>query len=897
MSAFRGRLPARALLIDVRLLGADEARRRVVDAWQPDTALFEVPGGGWLVAFDQAVDVRAELAPGLVLVDTGGVLHPHGTPVDDAEPGDVLVPRAGTTSRFSRNALALVDRNSWIDLTALRVEPLAALDRQGVAATAPAPWQPPPPTPDLRALAAVAPAPRRTRRLLAASARPRRRRRVPDTVVAKVVAIGAAVAVFGVAALAAAPLRMVIIGAGTVLLYGLSGATASGRADSAGAAAPPTGRSVSSGGWWQGLLTRLVLATHAARLAADAQHRYVRRLSAAFARRDWDTALRGAIGVGGSGGRPTLRLPRPRTGELVPQPHRTGGTAVPLGPDAVRHLRTLYRQAVSELDRAGRVEESAFVLADLLDVPVEAVSLLERNRRYRLAAALAEGRDLDPDLAVRLWWRAGERDHALQVARTRGAFAGAVERLAGVDVAAARQLRVEWVRARQAADDHIGAVEAAWPDEGLRPLVVTNIQAGMALGGHTSGHLFAHLVTWRPNTETVAAAIALLDGRDPELAAAQRGFLAALAELRSADAARDRQLCTAALRLLVRDRADDPADGDERRRIAGRLRQRADRLAAADLPPLPAGRAAGRGVRVDILAPDEAGQLPIHDAVLLSGRVILTAHGEFGVRLVGLDGRVRARWDTPAHQLVVADHGGSVLVVAQRGATCEIRGLDLSTRRLRPPIAVSARRVLPSYDGTLLPVVDDDGLAFVELTSDAPRIAWRELDASSAVLDIARSPTSLAAVVRITGPQGHGAGTTEVWRWDLPSLMLRTRRAVDLDGLTGVAVLASSTLVTTSQDEQGGTHQVVGHGANTLTLDTPPTVLTSGATSALRVDSRSVTTVEIADRDLRVVFPPAVDTVGVREHAGTLAMWEPEGRLVVVDLARRQPVARLRTRL
>jgi hypothetical protein len=536
------------------------------------------------------------------------------------------------------------------------------------------------------------------------------------------------------------------------------------------------------------------------------------------------------------------------------------------------------------------------VLADLLDVPVEAVSLLERNRRYRLAAVLAEGRDLDPDLAVRLWWRAGDRDRALQVARTRGAFAGAVERLAGVDVAAAGQLRAEWVRARQAADDHVGAVEAAWPDDGLRPLVVTNIQAGMALGGHTSGYLFAHLVTWRPSPDAVAAAIALLDGRDGELAAAQRGFLAALAELRCADAARDRQLCTAALRLVVRGGADDHpvGDGGERRRIAGRLRQRADRLAAADLPPLPAGRTTARGARVDILAPDEAGQLPIQDAVLLSGRVILTAHGEFGVRL---NGRVRAGWDTPAHQLVVADHGGSVLVVAHRGSTCEIRGLDLSTRRLRPPIAVPARHVLPSYDGTLLSVVDDDGLAFVELTSGAPRIAWRELDASSAVLDIARSPTSLAALVRVTGQQGLGAASTEVWRWDLPSLMLRSRRAVDLDGLTGVAVLASSTLVTTSQDEQGGAHQVVGHGAATLTLDTPPTVLVSGGTSALRVDSLSDTSVEIADRDLRVVFPPAVDAVGIRGHAGALAVWEPEGRLVVVDLADRQPVARLRTRL
>ncbi|MFC4018438.1 bpX6 domain-containing protein [Micromonospora sp. GCM10011542] len=898
MSAFRGRLPARALLIDVCLIGEAEARRRVVETWQPAAALFELPGGAWLLEFAQAVEVRAELAAGLVLVDSDGVLHPSGTPVEGARAGDVLIPLAGATTRVGRATLTLVDRSSWIDLTALRIEPLAALDRPVVAAAAPAPWQPPPPAPDLRAMAGVASPPQRTRRLLSASTRSSRRRQLPDTVVAKIVAVGAAILVYGLAALVAAPLPMLVVGAGAALLYGISKIAASGTAASADGGVPQTSRGTSSGSWWNALVTRLVLASRAARLAVSAQHRYVRRLSAAFERRDWDRALRGAISVSGPGGRPTLRLPRPRTGDLVPHPHLEGGPALPLDFGAQQHLRTLYRQAATELDRAGRVEESAFILADLLGLPVEAVALLERHRRYRLAAQLAEGRELDPDLTVRLWWQVGDRDRALQVARTRGAFAGAVERLARVDVAAARQLRAEWVRARQAADDHVGAVDAAWPDDELRPLAVTNIQAGMALGGHTAGYLFAHLVTWRPTADTVTTAIALLDGRDGELAPAQHGFVTALAELRCADRAQDRRLCTAALRLLVRDAGRDPAvDADERRRVAGRLRQRADRLAAADLPPLPAGRTPAQGTRVDITAAGEAGQLPIHDAVLLSGRTILTAHGEFGVRLIGLDGRTRAAWDAPAHQLVVADHGANVLLVARRGPSCEVRSLDLSARRLRPPVAITAHQVLPSYDGALLTVVDDDGIAFVDLTADLPRISWRELDPTIAVLDIARSPTSLAALVRVTHQTGMGAASTEVWRWDLPSLMLRARRTVDLDGLASVAVLASSTLVTTSHDEHADTYQVNGHRAAAQTVDTKPALLVSGGMSALRIDGPDDTTVEIVDADLRVVFPPAVGAIGIRGHADTLTVWEQNGRLVVIDLTLRQAIARLRTHL
>ncbi|MEH1166938.1 bpX6 domain-containing protein [Micromonospora sp. CPCC 205539] len=898
MSAFRGRLPARALVIDVPLIGEAEARRRVVETWRPGATLFDLPGGAWLLEFVQAVTVRTELAPGLVLVDSGGVLHPSGTPVEGAQAGDLLIPRAGATTRVSRTTLTPVDRESWIDLAALRIEPLAALDRPVVAAPAPEPWQPPPPAPDLRAMAGIASPPKRTRRLLSASTRPSRRRRLPDTFGAKIAAIGAAVLVYGVAALVAAPFPMLVVGAGAGLLYGINKMIASSTAASADGGAPPTGRSTSSGGWWNALIARLVLASRAARLAVSVQHRYVRRLSAAFERRDWDKALREAIAVSGSLGRPTLRLPRPRTGDLVPHPHLEGGPALPLDSGAQQHLRTLYRQAATELDRAGRTEESAFILADLLGLPVEAVALLERHGKYRLAAGLAEGRELDPDLTVRLWWQAGDRDRAVQVARVRGAFAGAVERLARVDGAAARQLRAEWVRGRQAADDHLGAVEAAWPDDELRPLVVPNIQAGMALSGHTAGYLFAHLATWRPTTNTVTAAIALLAGRDRELVQAQRGFLAALAELQCADRARDRQLCTAALRLMVRSAADEPvADASERRRIAGRLRHRADRLAAADLPPLPVGRAPAPSTRLDITAASEAGQLPIHDAVLLSGRTILTAHGEFGVRLIGLDGRTRASWDAPAHQLVVADHGANVLLVARRGHSCEVRGLNLSTRRLRPPVAITAERVLPSYDGALLTVVDDDGIAFVDLTGDSPRITWRELDSSTTVLDIARSPTSLAALVRISDQPGLGAARTEVWRWDLPSIMLRTRRTVDLDGLASVAVLASSTLVTTSHDEHTGTYHVTGHGTADWTLDTEPTLLAGGEVSALRMARPDDTTVDIADGDLRIVFPPGVGPIGIRRHVDTLTTWEQDGRLVVVDLTLGEAVARLRTRL
>ena len=87
---------------------------------------------------------------------------------------------------------------------------------------------------------------------------------------------------------------------------------------------------------------------------------------------------------------------------------------------------------------------------------------------FREAAELAESRNLDPSYAVRLWWRAGDRDRALGVAVARGAFASALVRLGNEDTNAAVELRRAWITERRGAGDHLGAVSAAWPVEALR---------------------------------------------------------------------------------------------------------------------------------------------------------------------------------------------------------------------------------------------------------------------------------------------------------------------------------------------------------------------------------------------------------------------------------------------
>ena len=118
-------------------------------------------------------------------------------------------------------------------------------------------------------------------------------------------------------------------------------------------------------------------------------------------------------------------------GPLGPTLGRTGWarSSIPTSADLYAFLREKYRDLAARLERAGRIEEAAFVFADLLADPAGAVALLERNGRFDLAASLAEARELAPGLIVRLWFLAGDVERAIAVARRTGAFADAVDRL------------------------------------------------------------------------------------------------------------------------------------------------------------------------------------------------------------------------------------------------------------------------------------------------------------------------------------------------------------------------------------------------------------------------------------------------------------------------------------
>jgi hypothetical protein len=891
-TAFRGTIQAAGFVIDVPLIGEDEARRRVAALWRAGTTLRATPDGRWLVILEQPVHVRSENAPGLPLVAGAGGLAEPGLP---AQSDTVIVSRHGRTHSWPMASLPAVSLTGWVDLGSLPVHRLTRLDKP--PAPTPIAEVPVQREPDLRTAAKV--------RLPSAAARRLAKRRAPDP--GRRAAVGDVVAVLLVAVLVIGVVIAGVVAAAKwhipafaiVLVLWLLAEVFASWANPQDDEWSNTIRSERGAPEW---LTKLVMRSPIGWAIRGRHARYLHKLSEQFRQRKWDDALRDAIGLGSGGdGGWTWRVPRRRTSITPTLDWAGGGPGVAYGPEIFAELYTLYRKAADDLETAGRIEQAAFVYSDLLNDPAGAANLLERHDHLQLAAELAEGRNLDPDLVVRLWWRAGRRDRAITVARARGAFAGAVDRLSTVDESAALELRREWVSTCQQAGDQLAAVEAAWPEADLRPLVTDDIHAGIARGGQTAARLSAYLVAGTPTPAALHRALDLVADTSAEHQPERDEFIEALATLSSVDIASDRQVCTAVLRSVVRD-GIPPGPRASTRRILRSLENRADPLAVADMAALTSRRRTPAAGPLRLTAPTEPGQLPVYDVATLPDGSILVAHGDFGARLLTPDGRVRARWDAPTQQLVVADHGGAALLLSLPGSVTQAHHLDLDSSRVRPWATLRAYRVLPSYDGRTLIVLDGQGIAFLDTLADRPRVVWRELDKDVAVHAIGRTPDRLTAVVTAPSPIPRRPGQVELWTWELPSIELRMRSPVPADMTTPPVVAGDQVLALFATPEDGlEVRRILDYGHRETDVRLPQgAVLRANGNAYLAQVGNDATVVVVPafgeQSKLYVTFPTDAP-VGLRHHAGVVNLWDTDGRIVCVDPSRPSTTNCLRTTL
>jgi len=734
--------------MDLGVLGEAEARERVLALWRPGARLHACDGG-WLLRFSRPC-LLAPPHPGTPLVVVDGVWVP--APLEGRERRQ-LQASPGTVLRLEEGRLvpavvgAALDPAAWLDLEDLAAVGSTALGTEGgpvaSALTAPPTKAPPPADPTLSRALDRAPTPAAMPTAL--------EERLP--LWARWVAWALAGLDRGLARLAPRPPPRSL------------------RPDRPRPQSPPT--------WVDRLRERIAaaLVDLAARgplsWMAREEAAALRELLAAFDRGDLEEALRRAVPLGEGGGAPGPTRAGRREGPLRASPTRTRGASMLLsGPDLHQTLRTLYERALQRLLEEDRAQEAAYVLADLLDRPARAVEVLEEAGLVSDAAALAEGRGLDPTWVIRLWIEADALDRAVLLARKHGRFGEVLEVLADRAPWAEGPWRRAWARLLEAAGRPERAAEVLLPVEGTRAEVLDLLDRAVLSGGSTEARALGLAVT-ADLPLSLHRLEDLLEAPGARGREARRTLSQVLVARSPLGPGLPRRLAS----RLARARLSDAPSGDPAavaRTVERLLVQADDALLLEDRPRRlrpPAGLRRTRWAREDV------GDAPVRDLAALEDGTLLVALGEAGVQRLDPDGGLVARWSVPADQLVVPEEGGRALVLARRDDQVRIHriGPEGTAAWTRLGLHAWAR----SHDGTRWCGVVGGDVLVLDLLSDAARSLWR-VPTGGRIVALHRERARLGAAVRL-------GAEAELWRWDLPGMVLRAR--VPLEHAEGLRFL------------------------------------------------------------------------------------------------------------
>lgn len=831
----RGRHRCDGVIFDPTITGTATVRRRVLDLWSEGAKLLLLPDGRWLLL----LAVPAELDSGptggcLVTATNAGLIAAPG--ISGTE-GALAFWSHGETLHVQLTSLSTLDPSDWIapGVAVRTLHPLAAPMSRGIEEPAP-----PPPDPDLRSAAGVG--------LLSTKAR---------RFVSEVQS---------------------------------DSETSRGAAHRRGRGAPAGQPSTARG---NGLLAKLALRSPLRHEIGRRHARYLEQLSKQFTRGELSEALRHAIPLGGlGGGALTLRLPQ-RRNSLALSGGQSSGRTVPLGPTVHHHLQALYRQAAKDLELSSQIDEAAFVLSELLNNTLECVALLERHHRYKTAATLSENRRLDPAITTRLWWLAGDRPRAMRLARKSNSYLTVLKYLERTDPDAAHQFRLLWVDELERSGNLHGAISIGWPDPEIRPLLVNLIERGVKAADQWSLGIHVYLVALHPSSANRQSCFAAMN--DDQISPASLRFMAeALAEATSSDPIVDREICTAAIRALVPipQRSSDKTFASAFRAI----RNRADPIAAADLPSAPTPPRESRTVEIP---PRPRGVRAIRDVAPLTNDRALVALGEAGVRLVTFAGRTAAEWSTPCHYLVPADHGKTAILLTDRETILEAHILDLVTRKVRYYGTIRSRLWSKSFDGATWAAVDDRGLVFYDILSESPSVAWREFEPGWVCHELERSPDSLAAVVTILPGVMIPTERLETWRWDLPGMRLDQRQRIKAEEYTTrLHLLSDATSIWERESVAPLRPVVLAPSGRRIddNLECAVSIQTSGEILAMHTAEGTIEMIDIAlgpGGEPVGIWTGIEEPWGLRSQGSLLAVWTESGNVAVVDVEHRRLLASL----
>ncbi|MDH5326015.1 MAG: bpX6 domain-containing protein [Gammaproteobacteria bacterium] len=565
------------------------------------------------------------------------------------------------------------------------------------------------------------------------------------------------------------------------------------------------------------LFKRLVMSSNLGKFLSKRQARYFRGMLDKFESGDIHDALRHAIPLASArdafnADQPELGLPKARADLKINFSSSRSSGSFQFEHDFYDYLRKLYRSVFERLDRAGKIEEAAFVLAELLQATEEAVSYLEKHGELRLAAKLAEGREANPALVIRQWFLAGEVGRAIQIAKRTRHFSQAVQRMQQSHPMEADKLRLLWAHSLVEAGQYAAAVDVVWSLESARALVWAWAGAAIEEGGESGARMLARKIAYCPDEypELREQALRVLDGdtkspidsyQHPMDQAARMAFAKAL--LQEPQSIQSRAIARQVYRSMLRDYGLglmwNTRDLDKMSLYAQ------ERALRADMPTSPHG---GGMVAIQSELPhqsithmlSDSGTTEVWCAQVLPKLRMLLARGEAGVTVMNFSGKQSSHYAEPAHQLVLVQTGNRAIAIAQRGEFMRLAKLNLSAGSSRFWCDVKLSAWCDCYDGIEWFAAQDNRLMAVDAQADEFRVLWQVDDLPGEVVAMACRDNALS--ILLMGEQ------LQCWRYEIPSMMLRDRACCNMDGLEkgglfGFTVTPDSQVLALQQGFQG----------------------------------------------------------------------------------------------
>ncbi len=406
----------------------------------------------------------------------------------------------------------------------------------------------------------------------------------------------------------------------------------------------------------------------------NAQDDYLKQMIKHFEDGNWAEALRYGIPLDGEQSKVLMEymgLLKPRD-----QLRITSGAGLASGigyaGTNLDRMRVLYEKAFQDLSQQGRHIEAAFVLAELFHDSHRAVLYLEKHQLFREASDLAELRKLATDLRVRLLFKSGQQQKALELARQAGVFDQVYTFLKSNPELAVPWLNL-WCSDLCARGQAAQSLLLCWSEKHEPELFQQRLEQALGEGTYQSGQVLAE-VLYRSESLSSQEVDRQLSEWEESLdlvTEAYQGLAHQLSIKRDLSLAglQYRSVCSRVCRQLLC-RLDRGVNLVSQANFRSLAVAGEDRWLDADLPAkLIADNATQGLVPLDCWTEtiERLGFTSLlHSCLLPDGRS-LVALGEAGLLLLSSRGKVIQRLEIPVHQIIPPTEGQRYLLLSKRG--------------------------------------------------------------------------------------------------------------------------------------------------------------------------------------------------------------------------------------